>query len=370
YPWFLDWGRDSLIFCRSLIELGRISDALAVLHLFGRFEDRGTLPNMICGNDAGNIETSDAPLWFFACCRDMMQKTQDRAFLDQDLDGRTVKQVLVSMAESLVAGTPTGVRADPDTRLLFSPAHFTWMDTNYPAGSPRQGYPVEIQALWYNALVFLGTIDPGKGWNKMARTVKQAIISLFWQESLGYFSDCLHGEGPAAKAVPDDALRPNQLLLLTLGVVGPGDMARKTVETCLELLVPGGIRSLADRRLTLPLAVMHNGTALNDPHHPYAGRYQGDEDTRRKPAYHNGTAWTWQFPVFCEAWAAVFGPESHATCLAWLGSCKHLMRTGAAGYIPEILDGDFPHTPRGCDAQAWGVSEAARVVHKLSSRST
>ena len=370
YPWFLDWGRDSLIFCRSLVELGRISDALAVLHLFGRFEDQGTLPNMICGNDAGNIETSDAPLWFFACCRDMMEKTQDRSFLDQDLDGRTVKQVLVSMAESLVAGTPTGVRADPDTRLLFSPAHFTWMDTNFPAGSPRQGYPVEIQGLWYNALGFLGTIDPGRGWNKMAHTVKQAIISLFWQKSLGYFSDCLHGNGPAASAVPDDALRPNQLLLLTLGVAGPGDMARKTVETCLELLVPGGIRSLADRRLALPLAVVHDGITLNDPHHPYAGRYQGDEDTRRKPAYHNGTAWTWQFPVFCEAWAAVFGPESHGTCLAWLGSCKHLMRTGAAGYIPEILDGDFPHTPRGCDAQAWGVSEAARVVHKLSSRST
>jgi predicted glycogen debranching enzyme len=370
YPWFLDWGRDSLIFCRGLIELGRISDARAVLHLFGRFEDQGTLPNMICGEDAGNIETSDAPLWFFACCRDMMEKTQDLSFLDQDLDGRTLKQVLVSMAESLVAGTRTGVRADPDTQLLYSPAHFTWMDTNFPAGSPRRGYPVEIQALWYNALVFLGTIEPGTGWNKKAHTVKQAITSLFWQEPLGYFSDCLHGDGPASRAVPDDALRPNQLLLLTLGAIDPGDLAQKTVETCLELLVPGGIRSLADRKVSHPLAVVHDGITLNDPHHPYAGVYQGDEDTQRKPAYHNGTAWTWQFPVFCEAWAAVFGPDSHATCLAWLGSCKHLMRTGAAGYIPEILDGDFPHTPRGCDAQAWGVSEAARVVHKLSSRST
>ena len=104
---------------------------------------------------------------------------------------------------------------------------------------------------------------------------------------------------------------------------------------------------------------------IKDPHTPYSGEYKGDEDTRRKPAYHNGTAWTWQFPVFCEAWAAAFGKNSHLTCLSWLGSVIDLMRKGAAGYIPEILDGDYPHTPRGCDAQAWGSSEFARVMHKL-----
>ncbi len=370
YPWFLDWGRDSLIFCRSLVELGRLSEAKAILHLFGRFEKDGTLPNMICGEDAGNIETSDAPLWFFACCRDILEKTGDTGFLDQDLDGRTLKQVLLDMARSLEDKTPTGVKMDPETRLLYSPSHFTWMDTNFPAGSPRQGYPVEIQALWHNALVFLETIDPAGGWGRKADQVRQSIDTLFWNEALGYFSDCLQGDGPAQKALPDDALRPNQLLLFTLGVIPSGKKARKAVETCLELLVPGGIRSLADRRLAVPLPVIHHGEVLNNPHHPYAGVYEGDEDTKRKPAYHNGTAWTWPFPVFCEAWARVFGEKSHATCLAWLGSMKHLMRTGAAGYIPEILDGDFPHTPRGCDAQAWGVSEAARVVHQLSARRT
>jgi glycogen debranching enzyme len=375
YPWFLDWGRDSLIFCRSLVELGRLSEARAILHLFGRFERNGTLPNMICGQDAANIETSDAPLWFFACCRDILEKTQDTGFLDQDLEGRTLRQVLLDMASSLETGTPTGVKMDPKTRLLYSPSHFTWMDTNFPAGSPRQGYPVEIQALWHNALMFLEKIDPGSKWEQKADQVKQSVETWFWNEAAGYFSDCLHsdclhGDGPAARAVPDDALRPNQLLLITLGVISPGKKARKTVETCLELLVPGGIRSLADRKLAVPLPVVHNGNLVNDPDYPYAGVYQGDEDTNRKPAYHNGTAWTWPFPVFCEAWAKVFGQNSHASGLAWLGSMKHLMRTGAAGYIPEILDGDFPHTPRGCDAQAWGVSEAARVVHKLSVRRT
>jgi predicted glycogen debranching enzyme len=345
-----------------------LTDARSILHLFGRFERHGTLPNMICGEDAGNIETSDAPLWFLACCRDMLEKTGDTGFLDQDLDGRTLKQVVLDMTRSIETGTPTGVKMDRETGLLYSPSHFTWMDTNFPAGSPRQGYPVEIQALWHNALAFLETIDPDKGWGGKADQVRQSIDTLFWNEAQGYFSDCLQGDGPAGKAMPDDALRPNQLLLFTLGVIPSGEKARKTVETCLELLVPGAIRSLADRELRVPLPVVHDGEVLNDALHPYAGVYQGDEDTNRKPAYHNGTAWTWPFPIFCEAWAEVFGEKSHVTCLAWLGSMKYLMRTGAAGFIPEILDGDIPHTPRGCDAQAWGVSEAARVIHKLSAR--
>lgn len=369
YPWFLDWGRDSLIFCRGLIELGRIEEAKAVMRLFGRFEKGGTLPNMICGSDARNIETSDAPLWFAACCRDLAEKEEDLGFLEEKLDGRTIEQVLLSIGRSLLAGTKTGVKVDPDTFLLYSPGHFTWMDTNYPAGTPRQGYPVEIQALWHSALSFLARIDSGGEWNEKAKVVKRAVEQYFWQPEIGFFSDCLHSEGPtgAAHAVPDDALRPNQLLLITLGVIDDKKMLRSCVETCQELLVPGAIRSLADRRVSHPVNIYHDGSLLKDPHLPYSGRYEGDEDTQRKPAYHNGTAWTWPFPIFCEAWAEVFGKPAYSTCLAWLGSVIDLMRSGAAGYLPEIVDGDCPHTPRGCDAQAWGCSEAARVIHKLTS---
>ncbi|OQY51797.1 MAG: transmembrane fusion protein [Desulfobacteraceae bacterium 4572_89] len=371
FPWFLDWGRDSLIFCRSLIELGRFSEAKAILRLFGRFESNGTLPNMICGQDAGNIETSDAPLWFFSCCRDLVEKEGNQDFLKEKLDNRRVLDILLSMADSLIKGTKTGVKADSETMLLYSPSHFTWMDTNFPAGSPRQGYPVEIQALWYNALVFLGLVDAPnqKDWQKKGKIVQNAISDLFYNERAGFFSDCLHSHDPggcAKNAAPDDALRPNQLFLVTLDVIKDKNIARKCVETCQELLVPGAVRSLADRRVEFPINIIWNQTAIKDPHAPYSGKYQGDEDTRRKPAYHNGTAWTWLFPVFCEAWAKAFGKKSHPTCLAWLGSVIGLMRKGAAGYIPEILDGDFPHTPRGCDAQAWGTSEFARVIHKLS----
>jgi predicted glycogen debranching enzyme len=373
YPWFLDWGRDSLIFCRGLIELGRFADAKAILRLFGRFEDKGTLPNMICGRDAGNIETSDAPLWFFACCKDLIEQEKCHDFLDERLGDRSVREVLFSMAQSLIEGTRTGVVADPETLLLYSPSHFTWMDTNFPAGSPRQGYPVEIQALWYNALVLLEEIDPvhTQDWALGAKRVQKYIQMLFYDEAAGFFADCLHSDGPvgAKKATPDDALRPNQLFLFTLDVIQDKKIAQTCVETCRQLLVPGGIRSLADRRVDMPIPIIYKGRSITDPHFPYFGQYKGDEDTQRKPAYHNGTAWTWPFPVFCEAWAAVFGKNSHSTCLAWLGSVIGLMRKGAAGYIPEILDGDFPHVPRGCDAQAWASSEVARVIHKLSEKS-
>ena len=370
YPWFLDWGRDSLIFCRGLIGNGREELAKEILRLFGRFEEEGTLPNMIRGRDAGNRETSDAPLWFFAACRDLTAE-QGPGFLDEDLEGRTVGEVLFSIALSLIRGTPTGVKMDSESGLLFSPAHFTWMDTNFPAGSPREGYPVEIQALWYYALEFLADIDPrGEkgGWQAMADQVRESVENLFFQQDLGWYSDCLHGKSgeAAASATADDALRPNQLFLITLGVVRDEERCRALVESCQELLVPGAIRSLADRKLSYPLHIYHDGDVLVDPFYPYAGHYLGDEDRARKPAYHNGTAWTWPFPVFCEAWARVFGGEGVKTALAYLGSAVGPMEEGAAGYLPEIMDGDTPHHPRGCDAQAWGSSELARVWNKLT----
>ena len=370
YPWFLDWGRDSLIFCRCLIELERFSEAKAILKLFGKFENNGTLPNMICGRNAGNIETSDAPLWFFTCCKELFEKEKNSKFLNETTENRTIREILLSIASSMITGTETGVVADPETMLLYSPAHFTWMDTNYPAGTPRQGYPVEIQALWYNAVEFLQLFDVEnqKTWRHIAQQIHENILKLY-NNNAGFFSDCLHSDGPsgAKNAVADDALRPNQLLLFSLNVIRDKSIGKQSLETCMDLLIPGAIRSLADRKLESPLNIIYNEQLLKDPHFPYSGVYEGDEDTQRKPAYHNGTAWTWLLPVFCEAWAVVFGENSYTTCLSWIGSSVTLMRSGAVGYIPEILDGDYPHTPRGCDAQAWGTSEAARVIHKLNS---
>jgi predicted glycogen debranching enzyme len=370
YPWFLDWGRDALIFVRGLIAAGRTTGSREILVEFGRFEADGTLPNMIVGSDAGNRDTSDAPLWFIIACRDLIRAEGDRLFLDTDCGGRPVRQVVNSIAKAYVSGTPNGVKMDPESGLIFSPAHFTWMDTDHPAGTPRQGYPVEIQALWFASLRFLAAIDdPGQHqWHELAARVQHAVRDLFWREDLGFLSDCLHAAPgqPASRATGDDALRPNQLFAITLGPIDAPPMMRSILAACEELLVPGAIRSLADRPVRFPIEIRHGGKVINDPFRPYQGSYAGDEDTQRKPAYHNGTAWTWPFPAFCEAWEKAYGPTGRKTALALLAASTPLLNRGCVGHIPEILDGDYPHTPRGCDAQAWGASELLRVWRKLT----
>lgn len=368
YPWFLDWGRDALIFTRGLISAGRLQDATDILKQFGRFEKDGTLPNMIQGEAAANRDTSDAPLWFIVAVADFMAATQSRAILDARCAERAVGEICHAIVAAYMAGTPNGIRMDDDSGLIFSPAHFTWMDTNHPAGTPREGYPIEIQALWHHALGFLARIDQGnRQWPALADRVRSSISDLFFLKGADYLSDCRHGSQgvPARLCEPDDALRPNQLFAVTFGAVTDPEICRGILAACETLLVPGGIRSLADRPVTRPLSISHQGQALNDPHRPYFGRYEGDEDTRRKPAYHNGTAWTWPFPSFCEAWAMVYGKRAVPAALSRLASTTWILERGCLGHVPEILDGDAPHGERGCDAQAWSAGECLRVWNKL-----
>jgi starch synthase (maltosyl-transferring) len=291
--------------------------------------------------------------------------------MDSDCGGRSMRQILLSIGQSIKAGTPNGVCMDPASGLIFSPTHFSWMDTDHPAGTPRQGYPIEIQALWHAALCFLCKIDSdktAKTWRHLAQQVQDSILKYFWQPELDFLSDCLHAAPgqPANEAAADDALRPNQLLAITLGAIREPQKCELILKACQELLVPGAIRSLADRPVRHGIEIFHHEKLINDPHRPYRGRYEGDEDTRRKPAYHNGTAWTWLFPSFAEAWAMTYGKESTETALSWLTAGAPLIEQGCLGHIPEILDGDYPHTARGCDAQAWGASELLRVWLKLA----
>ncbi|MDD5483992.1 MAG: amylo-alpha-1,6-glucosidase [Kiritimatiellae bacterium] len=381
YPWFLDWGRDTLIFCRGMIAAGLTDEALGIIRQFASFEQDGTLPNMIIGDNAGNRDCSDAPLWLFIACADLKKTLGRHDWLNEKCSRpgashgrRPLLEVLRSIALSYRKGTPNGIVVDSESGLVFSPSHFTWMDTSFPAGTPREGYPIEIQALWFAALEFLAEITGERQWNDLAGLVRESVLKFYWRKEDGFFSDCLHAARgtPADKAKADDALRPNQLLALTLGLVhsgpaaaGPENIYAETLSSCSRLLVPGAIRSLACRPVKHPLPVELNGQKLNDPKNPYWGRYEGDEDTRRKPAYHNGTAWTWMFPSFCEAWAAHYSPEGRTTALAYLNSSLRLLNRGCLGHIPEICDGDYPHTLRGCDAQAWSVSELYRVWKAL-----
>jgi len=370
YPWFLDWGRDTLIFCRGMIAAGMTEMVVDIIRQFAAFEHDGTLPNMIRGNDASNRDTSDAPLWLFVVCRDLIAQGHT-SILEMTCGKRPLRDVLADMGAALCRGTSNGIRMDPESALLFSPSHFTWMDTNHPAGTPREGYPIEIQALWFAALKLLSEIVDGESvsrWRQLASKVETSINRLYFKADLGYLSDCLHGPPgqPANACHADDALRPNQLFAITLGAISDPERTAQMVRACESLIVPGAIRSLADRPVQVPLAVEHQGQPLNDPHHPYQGRYQGDEDTRRKPAYHNGTAWTWVFPSFCEARAMVFGASGRDTSRALLTTALEHMNTGCLGHIPEIVDGNAPHQPRGCDAQAWSVSEVYRVWRILN----
>ena len=377
YPWFLDWGRDSLISARGLLVAGMHQEVTQLLVTFGRFEENGTLPNSIHGEDATNRDTSDAPLWYAVVAAEAAQAIGERIFrLDVNDRGKKVSDVLLSIAQGYLKGTPNGVRVDPESGLVWSPKHFTWMDTNFPAGTPRVGYPVEIQVLWFHLLRLLARLElptVGASWEELAEKVEASLLRHFWLEERGYLSDLLiaaKGE-PAKEAVADDALRSNCLFAVSFGLL-TGAQARRCVDAATKyLVVPGALRSLAPLPMTPPLAIHGNqGELLNNPAAPYWGRYEGDEDTRRKPAYHNGTAWTWTFPTFCEALARAwdFHPESVAAARAYLGSMDRLLNEGCLGQLPEILDGDAPHQQRGCDAQAWSITEALRVWELLSAQ--
>jgi len=370
YPWFLDWGRDTLICLRGIIAAGLLKEAQNIVLQFAKYEKGGTIPNMIRGNDDNNRETSDAPLWLFVACDELMKAQKNQKLLKTDCgDGRTIQDVLVSLATGLINGTENGITYDWNSGLIFSPSHYTWMDTNYPAGTPRQGYPIEIQSLWKYALDMLSRIDKAPEWPTMARKVEDSISELFLVEAddFTYLADCLACEpGTGAhEAAVDDALRSNQLLAVTLGAVTTPSLCKNIIEACEQLLIPGAIRSLADRSVSHPAPVYRDGQLLNDPSNPYWGHYAGDEDTRRKPAYHNGTAWTWPFPSYAEALVMVYGEKARETALAILGSASAVINHGCLRQSPEVLDGNTPHTQRGCGAQAWGVTELYRVVKQL-----
>jgi predicted glycogen debranching enzyme len=373
YPWFLDWGRDSLIAARGLLAAGMVKEVEQLILTFAKFEKDGTLPNTIHGGDVSNRDTTDAELWFAVVCEELA-RVKGLEFYSTAVDGRrTVRDVLNSIAENYSFSTPNGIRMDSDSALIWSPAHFTWMDTNYPAGTPREGYPVEIQALWIRLLRQLQAISSPaeqKRWGELADHATASLEQLFWLEDKGWLADVLLASSRviARDAKPSDALRSNCLFPVSLGLL-KGDRARRCVIAAQKYLaVPGALRSLAPLPVTVPLPVFNSGGAvINDPVEPYWPRYEGDEDTRRKPAYHNGTAWTWTFPVFCESLARAwdFAPEAVAAAQSYLGSVERLLNQGCIGQIPEVLDGDAPHLQRGCDAQAWGVTEFLRVSKLL-----
>ena len=216
------------------------------------------------------------------------------------------------------------------------------MDTNYPAGTPREGYPIEIQALWFAALKFLSTIEKDEQWGKLSEQVQKSISKYFIYEEKNkegrktgerWLSDCLHCSPmkPASKSIKDDHIRPNQLFAITLGAITDFSLTKDILKTTAQLLVPGAIRSLANKKTDYELPIYSNGELLNIPSEPYWGKYEGVEDVTRKPAYHNGTAWTWPFPSYSEAYYMVYGVAGLKHAISILSSSQILLEEGCLG---------------------------------------
>ncbi len=357
YPWFADWGRDTMIALPGVcLATGRQAEARDILRAFAGAASQGLLPNRFPDQGDGEepeYNTVDASLWYFVAIWKYLQASGDDA---------TVRGELLGVLDEILAwhrrGTRHGIRETEDGLLRGGEpgVQLTWMDAKVGdwVVTPRHGKPVEIQALWYNALRIraalaerYGDAAGGAELGARARRVRRRFHELFWDDARGVLYDVIDDQGAR-----DASLRPNQLFALSLPfpLVG-ADRARRILRVVEEqLLTPVGLRSLAP----------------DDPRHQplYAG---GPRE--RDGAYHQGTVWSWLLGPFVTALVRFRGAAGRRRARRLLlGLESHLPEAGL-GSISEIFDAAPPHAPRGCPAQAWSVGEVLRAwVEDLQSR--
>ncbi len=342
YHWFSDWGRDTMIALPGLtLVTGRHEAARRILLAFAASVDQGMLPNRFPdGGEAPEYNTVDATLWFFEAVR-----AYGEAAADDDFLRHSMFPVLKTIVDWHRRGTRYGIHAGEDGLLACGEpgTQLTWMDArvNGEAVTPRIGKPVEIQALWYNALRILQAMaarfddQPSEAsLGELADRALRSFAEQFWNEKDGCLFDVVNGNER------DAAIRPNQLFALSLPHRILEDEARSrsmldVVER--ELWTPAGIRTLSPRDSR------------------YRGRYEGGVASR-DGAYHQGTVWPWLLGPFVTAYRKVKGDDSRVD--GWLRGPE----SPCLGQFAEIADGDAPHTPRGCVAQAWSVAELLRVA--------
>ncbi|MDX2150368.1 MAG: amylo-alpha-1,6-glucosidase [Bryobacteraceae bacterium] len=350
YPWFTDWGRDTMIALPGLtLATGRHEDARQILEAFAQAVSQGMLPNRFPDfGEEPEYNTVDATLWFFEAARAYEEYTGDTAFLRTRL-----YPVLRDIVEWHLKGARHGIAVDGDGLLKAGEpgVQLTWMDAKVGdwVVTPRHGKPVEVQALWYNALRVLadfahrfGDASAAEFSSHLARRVAGSVNALFWNAEAGCLYDVV---GPDGRR--DAAIRPNQILAVSLPhtMVRP-DRARAIVEVVTrELLTPLGLRTLSP----------------SDP--AYRPRYEGGVDSRDS-AYHQGTVWPWLLGPFLSAYMKVNNRSeaSRRWAKARLDEFAAHLDTAGLNQVSEIADADAPHTPRGCFAQAWSVAELLRVA--------
>jgi predicted glycogen debranching enzyme len=342
YHWFSDWGRDTMISLPGLtLATGRPAIARAILKTFAQYVDQGMLPNRF--PDAGEIpeyNTVDATLWYFEAIRAYYSATQDQTLL------RELFPVLAEIIDWHCRGTRYSIHLDFSDGLLYAGetgVQLTWMDAKVGdwVVTPRIGKPVEVNALWYNALRIMTRFaaELGIAHGNYEAMAERALagFSRFWNLETSSCYDVL--DGPAGN---DVALRPNQIFAVSLpdSPLTPAQQ-QKVVEACQQrLLIPYGLRSLASN------------------HPQYQGHYGGDQ-RQRDAAYHQGTAWGWLLGPFVLAHLRVYGNSAQAR--QFLEPMADHLCTHGLGNLSEIFEGDAPFTPRGCIAQAWTVAEVLRA---------
>ena len=348
YPWFGDWGRDTTVALSGLtLATGRPRVAASILHTLASYLDQGMLPNRFPdGQDADqkvelpDYKTADAALWFFHAVHYYLKMTGDLSLV------QTLYPKLVEIVEWHIKGTRYGLSADENDGLLKigeADAGLTWMNAQDGERivTPRVGKPVEINALWYNALgsmahfaAQLEQAEQATRWQNMAAQVAASFDTRFWYKTGGYLYDVL--DGPEGD---DNTLRPNQVLAVSLphAPLKDQEKARSVVNTVARHLHTSyGLRTLSPR----------------DP--SYVGRYGGDPAAREN-AYHQGAVWAWLIGPFATAHFKVYGDGTKARSFL-RPFADHLVNRGV-GSISEIFDGDPPHTPRGCIASARSVAQ-------------
>ncbi len=347
YHWFADWGRDTMIALPGLtLATVRFEIAKSILLEFVKHVDQGMLPNRF--PDAGETpeyNTVDATLWFFEAVRALVYGTKDFDFVRDNL-----YEVLRDIIDWHVRGTRYSIHVDTDG-LLFSGeqgVQLTWMDAKVGdwVVTPRTGKAVEIQALWYNALRVMedlaekfGDKANEKQYKTMAAGARKSFNELFWNEQTGCLYDVVNGDER------DASIRPNQVLAISLTNSLVSRARAKNILRVVEreLLTPRGLRTLSP----------------NDSR--YVGRYEGDTRSR-DGAYHQGTVWPWLMGSYITAYVKTFGQKAgRKFATEWLNNFEDHLTEACLCQVSEIFDGDSPHTPRGCVAQAWSVGELLRA---------
>lgn len=348
YHWFADWGRDTMIALPGLsLGNGRWDIARSILAEFATHVDQGMLPNRFPDHgEAPEYNTVDATLWFFEAVRSYLQYTNDYEFVRT-----TLYAVLKDIVNWHVKGTRYQIHMDHDGLLLSGEpgVQLTWMDAKVGdwVVTPRHGKPVEIQALWYNALRVVEHLagkfgEPGveKEYDAIANKARTSFNELFWNDESACLYDVVNGENR------DASIRPNQVIAISLANTMVSQDRAASVLRVIErdLLTPRGLRTLSPA----------------DP--SYIGRYEGGPRSR-DGAYHQGTVWPWLMGPYITAYIKTFGTEAGGRFASiWLESFEPHLNEACLGQVSEIFDGDAPHAPRGCVAQAWSVAELLRAI--------